>query len=155
MLTRENLNTTTVSIGVALGILGIAYRWLGKRNERVPPGPPCYPVIGNVLNFPMQGWAEIFPEWHKKYGEHKYWSQYSPLTKPVLVLGSLIYANLLGTPVFVVGDREAAEELLNVRGKITASRPPNVLAMELCATLPAHKVVIDVSYLEWAGMSGT
>ena len=70
MLTRENLNTSTISIGVALGILGIAYRWLGRK--RVPPGPPCYPVIGNVLNFPKQGWAEIFPEWHKKYGECKY-----------------------------------------------------------------------------------
>jgi len=71
MLTRENLSTSTVSIGVALGILGIAYRWLGRRNKRVPPGPPCYPVIGNVLNFPKQGWAEIFPEWHKKYGQYK------------------------------------------------------------------------------------
>ena len=68
-----------------------------------------------------------------------------------LVLGSLIYANLLGTPVFVIGDREAAEELLNVRGKITANRPPNVLAMELCVPLPTHRLVIDVSYQNGLG----
>jgi len=38
MLTRETLTTSTTSIGVVLEILAIAYRWLVKRNERVPPG---------------------------------------------------------------------------------------------------------------------
>ena len=47
------------------------YRRPGKNKERVPPGPPRYPIIGNVLNFPMQGWAQMFPEWHRKYGTHK------------------------------------------------------------------------------------
>jgi hypothetical protein len=42
----------------------------------------------------------------------------------------------MGMPVLVIGDREVAEELLNVRGKITASRPPNVLGLELCGTFP-------------------
>jgi len=80
--------------------------------------------------------------------------QVRPLTKPILILGNLIYANLLGTPVFVIGDIEVAEELLNVRGRISASRPPNVLALELCVALPTNKLDIDTSYLEWAGMSG-
>jgi hypothetical protein len=72
MFTLESLDSSSIGIGVALGILAIAHQWLGKRNERVPPGPPRYPLIGNVLNFPMQGWAKIFPEWHKKYGTHKW-----------------------------------------------------------------------------------
>jgi len=67
-----SLNSSTIGTGVALGILAIAYRWLHKRNKRVPPGPPRYPVIGNALNFPMQGWAKIFPEWHKKYGTYRF-----------------------------------------------------------------------------------
>jgi len=40
----------------------------------------------------------------------------------------------MGMPVFVIGDREVAEELLNARGKISAARPRNVLALELCVT---------------------
>jgi hypothetical protein len=70
MITYEALSTPMVGVVFALGTLVIAYRWLGKRNEHVPPGPPRYPVIGNLLNFPIQGWTNIFPEWHKKYGAH-------------------------------------------------------------------------------------
>jgi hypothetical protein len=75
MLTHKSLNASTFGIGVALGIVFIAHRWLNKRHERIPPGPPRYPVIGNLLNFPMQGWTEIFSVWHKKYGAHihEYW----------------------------------------------------------------------------------
>lgn len=60
-----------------------------------------------------------------------------------MFLGNLVYANLMGKPVFVIGDREVAEELLNVRGKISASRPPNVLALELCVALPTPKFVTN------------
>ena len=42
-----------------------------------------------------------------------------------------MYANLMGMPVFIIGDREVAEELLNARGRISASRPPNVLTLDL------------------------
>jgi hypothetical protein len=72
MFPRESLNTATVGSGASLAILAIAYRWLRKGNERLPPGPPRYPLIGNALNFPMQGWAQIFPEWHRKYGAHSH-----------------------------------------------------------------------------------
>jgi len=76
------------------------------------------------------------------------------LLNSFLVLGNFVYANLMGTPVFVIGDREVAEELLNLRGKISASRPPNVLALELCVAFPTRKPIIDKSCLEWAGTSG-
>ena len=153
MLPREPGNSSKIGIGAVLGILAIAYHWLGKRNERVPPGPPRYPVVGNVFNFPMQGWAETFPEWHKKYGTQKYYSLNKD-TKPILVPGNLVYANLMGMPVFVIGDREVAEELLNVRGRISASRAPNVLARELCVAFPMSKLVINASCPGWARTSG-
>ena len=54
---------------------------------------------------------------------------------PLLVLGDFVYANLVGMPVFIIGDREVAEELLNARGRISASRPPNVLTLDLCVAL--------------------
>ena len=71
MFPGENFTSSAIGIGITLGTLAIARQWLRKRNERVPPGPPRYPVIGNVFNFPMQGWTKVFPEWHKTYGMHK------------------------------------------------------------------------------------
>ena len=67
------------------------------------------------------------------------------LTRPVLVPGNLVYANLLGMPIFVIGNHKVAEELLNVRGRVSASRPPNVLVMELCVALLTRKRVIHLS----------
>ena len=60
----------------------------------------------------------------------------------------------MGTPVYVIGDREIAEELLNVRGRVSSSRPPNVLGLELCGNMPTFKVITDASCIEWAGMNG-
>ena len=71
---------------------------------------------------------------------------------PVLEkIGNFIYANLMGMPVFVIGDREVAEELLNARGKISASRPRNVLALELCVSFLTGKLAIDESFQDGLG----
>jgi len=76
-------------------------------------------------------------------------------TKAVLAPGNLVYANLMGTPIYIIGDRKVAEELLNMRGSISAGRPPSVLVMELCVAFPTRKLVIDQLCLEWAGTNGT
>jgi len=54
-----------------------------------------------------------------------------PTHESRLFLGNLVYADLMGMPVFIISEREVAEELLNVRGRISAGRPPNVLGQEL------------------------
>ena len=60
----------------------------------------------------------------------------------------------MGVPVYVIGDRQIAEELLNARGRVSAGRPPNVLGLELCGDMPTRKVITDKSCTEWAGMNG-
>jgi hypothetical protein len=60
----------------------------------------------------------------------------------------------MGMPIFVIGERKVAEELLNVRGGMSAGRPRNVLVEELCVVFPTRRRAIDKVYLEWAGRSG-
>jgi hypothetical protein len=40
-----------------------------KEGRRIyPPGPPQFPLIGNLLNFTKDRWYETFCEWQKNYG---------------------------------------------------------------------------------------
>ncbi|PWY76508.1 cytochrome P450 2D18 [Aspergillus sclerotioniger CBS 115572] len=40
----------------------------GSRGRGLPPGPPCIPLIGNVLQLPTTGIHLKFTEWAKAYG---------------------------------------------------------------------------------------
>jgi hypothetical protein len=60
----------------------------------------------------------------------------------------------MGKPVFIIGDRAMAEELLNVRGRISASRPSNTLVLELYVAFPTHKLDTDGPRQGWAGTNG-
>jgi hypothetical protein len=56
------------SIGAVLGlvVLGLV-RYLASPYRKVPPGPPGYPIIGNLLDMQDEPWLK-FTGWRKKYG---------------------------------------------------------------------------------------
>ncbi|KAG6358346.1 hypothetical protein INS49_014230 [Diaporthe citri] len=78
----------------------------GKRDPRMPPGPPTLPLIGNAHLIPNRGFHKKFPAWAKKYG--KVFS---------LKIGS---SNMI-----VLCDRKSVHKLLVERGRIYSDRPPN------------------------------
>lgn len=38
------------------------------RNGPYPPGPKPKPLIGNMLDFPIEEASEVYMEWERKYG---------------------------------------------------------------------------------------
>jgi hypothetical protein len=86
-------------------------------------------------------WCELRIDFHHKIGLSQ--------TRPGP--GNFIYANLMGMPVFVISDPGVAEELLNVRGRISAGRPPNILGTELYVALSTRKPAINKSYQNGLG----
>ncbi|EZF75465.1 hypothetical protein H105_02979 [Trichophyton soudanense CBS 452.61] len=40
----------------------------GLRNRKLPPGPPCLPILGNLHQIPITGAHLKFTEWAAKYG---------------------------------------------------------------------------------------
>jgi hypothetical protein len=58
----------TSLIGAVLGLIVLAVaRYLASPYRKLPPGPPGYPIIGNLLDMREAQWLK-FTSWRKKYG---------------------------------------------------------------------------------------
>ncbi|KAJ3799037.1 cytochrome P450 [Lentinula aff. detonsa] len=77
-----------------------------------PPGPPGWPIIGNVFDNPPSQKHKTFREWGMQYG-------------PVLRY------RLLTEDIIVLNNREATYELLEKRSLTTQDRPSQVMCGEL------------------------
>jgi len=58
----------TSLIGAVLGLIVLAVvRYLASPYRMLPPGPPGYPIIGNLLDMREAQWLK-FTDWRKTYG---------------------------------------------------------------------------------------
>ncbi|KAL2847563.1 cytochrome P450 [Aspergillus pseudoustus] len=92
-----------------LAIIGFAvYRLLriGRRDPRMPKGPPTVPILGNFHQIPSSGLYAKFRDWAAEYG-------------PVFSL------KFGPTNIIVLCDRKAVHALLDKKGAIYSDRPPS------------------------------
>ncbi|KZO99013.1 cytochrome P450 [Calocera viscosa TUFC12733] len=82
----------------------VLYSYLHRGNTRLPPGPAGLPLIGNLLQVPMQLPFLKFGEWAKTYGP--------------------IYSfNILGQPWVVISNLDIAADILDRMSGQTGDRP--------------------------------
>ncbi|KAF2500783.1 putative cytochrome P450 oxidoreductase [Lophium mytilinum] len=98
--------TPWVKAGLVVLVLYSIYRILqiGKRDKRMPPGPPTIPLLGNLHQIPITGLYKKMRDWGEKYGG----------------IYSLKFAS---SNVIVLYDRKAIHELVDKRGLLYAERP--------------------------------
>ncbi|KAG5730749.1 Steroid 17-alpha-hydroxylase/17,20 lyase [Termitomyces sp. T112] len=72
--------------------------------RKLPPGPHGLPLVGNVLQVPTKHLATYFRTLYNQYG-------------------GIVYLNLLGTNVIVIGDGKLARELMDKRSAKYSGRP--------------------------------
>ncbi|KAJ5797968.1 uncharacterized protein N7503_007264 [Penicillium pulvis] len=91
-----------LALFIAFGI----YRLLqiGRRDPRMPKGPPTVPILGNFHQIPSSGLYAKFRDWAKEYG-------------PVFSL------KFGPSNIIVLCDRKAIHALLNKKGAIYSDRP--------------------------------
>ncbi|KAI8994065.1 cytochrome P450 [Trametes punicea] len=83
-----------------------------KGKSRLPPGPPRLPLIGNALDVPTKDMGPVFRDLNAKYGD-------------------IVYLDVLGQPMVILGTHEAAIELLEKRSSIYSDRNTSTMA-SLC-----------------------
>ncbi|KAK8151548.1 cytochrome P450 [Phyllosticta citribraziliensis] len=109
------MDTVALSQGLASGLvwkltvfvafLSLVYKLsqLGRRDPRLPPGPPTLPVIGNLHQLSAKPFYKQLKKWSEQYG-----SVYS------LKMGS--------DTTIVLNDRKAIHDLLDKKGAIYSDR---------------------------------
>lgn len=98
----------TILAFLAAGMV-YTYLYVGRREKKLPPGPPTVPVLGNIHQIPKKGAHFQFTEWAKQYGG--------------------IYTLKLGTgTAAVITDRRLVKELVDKRSSKYSERPKSYVA---------------------------
>ncbi|CAE7157910.1 unnamed protein product [Rhizoctonia solani] len=111
----ENLKTWPWIVALSTGALSICYvvrQYAGSPRTPLPPGPPSYPIIGQLLSMPTE---------HEQFG----FQRISQEAK-----SDIISLNFLGTTIVVLHSAEAATELFDKRATTYSNRfaPPMIVS---------------------------
>jgi hypothetical protein len=113
---------TLAAAGVLFGFF--VWRELSSRAQRrgrpLPPGPPGWPIIGNVLDIPSRDEHVKYAELSKKYGVYPI---IDIAMDPDEHSGDVVYMDAGGQPMVILGSQRAAIELFERRGATYSSRP--------------------------------
>ncbi|KAI0767230.1 CyP450 monooxygenase [Fomes fomentarius] len=101
----------TLALCCLCGVVGVLLR---RRSLRIPlpPGPKRLPIIGNALDFPKQNIPAVFRDMNARYGE-------------------VVYLDVLGQPMIILGTHEAAVDLLEKRSANYSDRITLIMG-DLC-----------------------
>ncbi|KAK4941990.1 hypothetical protein LTR10_018171 [Elasticomyces elasticus] len=111
----------SVFLGIVLVIVGLLV-YEQKRDRGLPPGPARLPLIGNLHQAPNEVPWRQYAQWTKQYG---------PIFRLQYGLNTVI----------MLGNHEAAHDLLDKRSSIYSSRPRLVMADE-CTTKGMHVLLM-------------
>ncbi|KAK6378843.1 hypothetical protein LTS17_006546 [Exophiala oligosperma] len=100
-------NAATTGVVVLLIIISLIYGVTvqGRRNARLPPGPPTLPIIGNLHQLPRDKGYLQFAKWAKEYGQ--------------------IYSlKIASRTMIVISSRRLVKEIMDKKNSISGFRPP-------------------------------
>ncbi|KAG0702310.1 cytochrome P450 [Suillus ampliporus] len=107
-------NVTWLDICFAgVGVYLVKQAFNKKNPALYPPGPPGWPLIGNILDMPhIKPWL-TFAEWGKKYGD-------------------ISHIEVLGQHIIVLNSVKTAVDMMDKKSTIYSDRPVFPMAGELC-----------------------
>lgn len=112
------MNRMTLDCALAAGLCCLSVVLWQRRHTKssrlpLPPGPPCWPVLGSLLSIPADvNLCEVFAQWGEDYGD-------------------ILYAKIFGKDTIILNSHDAAVELLERRSNKYSGRVRTVMAGEM------------------------
>ncbi|KAG1753720.1 cytochrome P450 [Suillus paluster] len=107
-------NITWLTICLAgVGVYLVKQAFSKKNPAPYPPGPPGWPLIGNILDMPHIKPSFNFAEWGKKYGD-------------------ISHIEVLGQHIIVLNSIKTAMEMMDGKSSVYSDRPILPMDGELC-----------------------
>ncbi|CCM02244.1 uncharacterized protein FIBRA_04325 [Fibroporia radiculosa] len=123
---RMNIIVTGLTFGVVHVLVSSIVR--SRKARSLAPGPTLWPVLGNVLQLPMENPWETYSKWADIYGD-------------------IIHVEVLGQPIILLSSAEVAKDLLDKRSSIYSNRPHMASYGVRSVSIPArpHELLIRTS----------
>ncbi|RPD58783.1 cytochrome P450 [Lentinus tigrinus ALCF2SS1-6] len=105
----ETVDPLWLSVSIlAVSVFALVYLKRRRSAAPLPPGPPGWPIIGNLFDYPKEDLAKGLFELHKRYGP-------------------LVHLSIFGKSTISIGSFEAASDLLDKRSANYSDRPTLVI----------------------------
>ena len=115
---------------VALSILKALFRSI--RRISLPPGPKGLPLVGNILDMPVEREWLTFARWGEVWGSLEFQSTLINLCQlNTFILGDICSVTVLGQPIIIINSAEVACDMLDKKSAIYSDRPVLQMAGEL------------------------
>ncbi|TCD64629.1 hypothetical protein EIP91_003831 [Steccherinum ochraceum] len=119
-------------ISVCAVIFYCGYQAVKTRQGSLPPGPPGWPIAGNVLDLPRTFLWLKYREWSKQYGVDLQCTPYPLPTDMIVVSSPKIVSDLLEKRAAIYSDRPKLVMAIDLIGwdRVTVLMPPNAVWKE-------------------------